>query len=82
MADYYYETQERAMAPGIADGWPEVIKAPHTRNGRLVRRNGDPAEMLAALKALVAAIHAQGLRLGPLTADAECAIAKVEVPRG
>jgi len=26
------------MVPGIADGWPETIAAPHTRNGRLVRR--------------------------------------------
>lgn len=34
----YYLTQERAMAPGIADGWPDVIKAPHTKNGRLVKR--------------------------------------------
>lgn len=34
----YYVTQERAMAPGIADGWPEVIPAPHSKNGRLVRR--------------------------------------------
>lgn len=31
----YYVTQERVMAPGIADGWPEIIKAPHTKNGRL-----------------------------------------------
>lgn len=31
----YYVTQEKAMAPGIADGWPEIIKAPHTKNGRL-----------------------------------------------
>lgn len=35
---FYYVTQERAFAPGIADGWPEVIPAPHTKNGRLVRR--------------------------------------------
>ena len=34
----YYLTQERAMAPGIADGWPDVIPAPHTKNGRLVKR--------------------------------------------
>ena len=34
----YYLTEERAMAPGIADGWPYVIKAPHTKNGRLVKR--------------------------------------------
>ena len=35
---YWYECQESAFAPGIADGWPEVIPAPHTANGRLVRR--------------------------------------------
>ena len=34
----YYVTQERAFAPGIADGWPKVIPAPHTKNGRLVQR--------------------------------------------
>ena len=34
----YYITQERAFAPGIADGWPDVIPAPHTKNGRLVKR--------------------------------------------
>ena len=34
----YYVTQERAFAPGVADGWPAVIPAPHTKNGRLVRR--------------------------------------------
>ena len=34
----YYLTEERAMAPGIADGWPDVIPAPHTKNGRLVKR--------------------------------------------
>lgn len=34
----YYVTQERAMAPGIADGWPAIIQPPHTKNGRLVRR--------------------------------------------
>lgn len=34
----YYVTQERAFAPGIADGWPAFIPAPHTKNGRLVRR--------------------------------------------
>ncbi len=42
---YWYETEERAMAPGCGDGWPEVIQAPHTSKARLVRREGDPAEM-------------------------------------
>ena len=41
---YYYETQEAAFAPGIADGWPEVIPAPHAKKtGRLVRREGSRA---------------------------------------
>lgn len=39
----YYVTQERAMAPGIADRWPAVIPAPHTPNGRLVKRNAREA---------------------------------------
>lgn len=34
----YYVCQERAFAPGIADGWPDIIPAPHTKNGRLVKR--------------------------------------------
>ena len=33
----YYEAQERAFAPGIADGWPQTIPAPHTPHGRLVK---------------------------------------------
>lgn len=53
MTAYWYQTEERAFAPGIGDGWPAVIKAPHTKNARLVRKSGDPAELLAALKAFV-----------------------------
>lgn len=34
----YYITQERAMAPGIAGHWPDVIPHPKTKNGRLVKR--------------------------------------------
>lgn len=34
----YYLAEERAMAPGSSEGWPAVIPAPHTKNGRLVRR--------------------------------------------
>lgn len=52
MARYYYETQERAFAPGIADGWPEIIPAPHTKNGRLVRKEGDPSDAKARLHQL------------------------------
>lgn len=37
----YYEAQEKALAPGIADGWPATIRAPHTKNGRLKKL--DPA---------------------------------------
>lgn len=33
----YYVTQERAMAPGIAGEWPDVIMHPKTKNGRLKR---------------------------------------------
>jgi hypothetical protein len=47
---YYYECQEMAMAPGIGDGWPAVINAPHTKNARLVRREGDPSAIIAALR--------------------------------
>ncbi len=49
---YWYETQERAFAPGVGDGWPTVIKAPHTKNARLVRREGDPTAMHDALTAI------------------------------
>ena len=34
----YYICQEMAFAPSIADGWPSVIPAPHSRSGRLVLR--------------------------------------------
>lgn len=34
----YYLAEERAMAPGSSEGWPAVIPAPHSKNGRLVRR--------------------------------------------
>lgn len=61
---------------------PEVIKAPHSKNGRLVRRNGDPSELLAACKALVAGTYApDGLRIAPARADVEvmeAAIAKAQ----
>jgi len=39
MAEFYI-TQERAMAPGIAGEWPEVIEKPDTRYGRLVKVEG------------------------------------------
>lgn len=59
---YWYECQERAMAPGIADGWPEVIPAPHTPNGRLVRREcASPMDELEKLREVVSRL--------PKTAD-------------
>ena len=48
----YYIAQEIAMAPGIADGWPDVIPAPHTSNGRLVKKEGNPSEILSENKKL------------------------------
>jgi hypothetical protein len=51
---YYYECQERAMAPGIGDGWPRVIAAPHTKNARLIRREGAPHEWKAEAAAATA----------------------------
>lgn len=51
---YYYECQERAMAPGIGDGWPEFIKAPHTKHARLVRIEGDPHVWRDALERIAA----------------------------
>ena len=76
---YWYETQERAFAPGIADGWPKVIPAPHTKNGRLVRRDGDPSDLLAALKEVLEGLdeYWQAENLNAL-ARAEAAIAKAE----
>lgn len=56
----YYVTQERAFAPGIAAGWPEVIPAPHTQNGRLVRCS--PQECKAIDKALRASQPRKGAR--------------------
>ncbi|MBO6739025.1 MAG: hypothetical protein JJ916_04110 [Phycisphaerales bacterium] len=43
---YWYQCQERAMAPGSSDGWPEIIPAPHTPNARLKRVEGDPVAMI------------------------------------
>ena len=33
----YYATEERAMAPGIAGDWPDVIPKPDSPHGRLVK---------------------------------------------
>jgi hypothetical protein len=83
---FWYQTQERAFAPGIGDGWPPVVKAPHTKNARLVRRDGDPSELLAALKAalpFVAAVYREHGRSylensGDLLERIEAAIVKAE----
>jgi len=45
------------MAPGIGDGWPEIIPAPHTPNARLKRMEGDPTSELTALRARVAELE-------------------------
>lgn len=36
----YYVAQERAMAPGVVTDWPDVIKHPKDKNGRLVKLAG------------------------------------------
>lgn len=35
----YYIAQEAAMAPGIVKEWPEIIKHPTNKNGRLKKIN-------------------------------------------
>jgi hypothetical protein len=52
----YYIAQERAFAPGIAGEWPEVIKAPHSKHGRLVRRFGDVDRLTRERDALLEAL--------------------------
>ena len=46
----WYRTEERAFAPGIAEGWPTVIPAPHSKHGRLVRQSGDPDRLHAIIQ--------------------------------
>jgi hypothetical protein len=48
---FWYQTQERAMAPGSGDGWPEVIRPQHSGNARLVRRDGNPEAWMNAIVA-------------------------------
>lgn len=50
----YYVAQERAMAPGISGKWPEVIRAPHTRHGRLRRVDDKTAASISAAPDLLA----------------------------
>lgn len=54
---FWYQCQERAMAPGIGDGWPEVILAPHTPNARLKRMDGDPTKTITQLRTDLAAAN-------------------------
>jgi hypothetical protein len=44
----YYIAEEMAFAPGIADGWPRIIPAPHTKNGRLRRATEEEARRIDA----------------------------------
>ena len=44
----YYIAEERAFAPGIAEGWPRFIPAPHTKNGRLRRATEAEAALIDA----------------------------------
>lgn len=47
---FWYRTEERAFAPGIADGWPTIIPAPHTPHGRLIRVEGSPEAEIERLQ--------------------------------
>jgi len=47
------------MAPGIGDGWPEIIPAPHTPNARLKRMDGDPVTEITALRQQLAEREAE-----------------------
>lgn len=71
------------MAPHIADGWPEVIPAPHTPNGRLIRREGpspdDAASRIRELEAALATARAEGVREGIERVKAE-PLSMVEYP--
>lgn len=51
------------MAPGIGDGWPEVIPAPHTPNARLKRMDGDPAKTITQLRADLSAARVKNREL-------------------
>ena len=59
---YWYQCQERAMAPCISDGWPPIIDAPHTPNGRLKRMEGDPLARIAELEARNAELEGVALK--------------------
>lgn len=57
MATWYYQSQEKAFAPGIAGEWPEVMPKPGNANGRLVRCDGLQELMVAADSELSAIAH-------------------------
>ena len=44
------------MAPGISGKWPEVIRAPHTRHGRLRKVDDKTAASIDAAPELLAAV--------------------------
>ncbi len=56
------------MAPGIGDGWPKIIPAPHTHNARLKRMDGDPQKVIAQLRTELAEMTEAKEK-----AEAECA---------
>lgn len=67
---FWYETQERAMAPGSGDGWPTVIRPQHSGNARLVRCSGDPKKAFAACQiALDRLVRLHGFCAGDETQD-------------
>lgn len=57
MATWYYQSQEKAFAPGISGEWPEVMAKPDNANGRLVRCDGLQELMVAADSELSAIAH-------------------------
>lgn len=47
----YYMPQETALCPGISGVWPDVIKHPKIKNGRLVKRVAEvPTAPIVPLK--------------------------------
>jgi hypothetical protein len=46
----YYVAQEMAMAPGIVKEWPEIIKHPKSKNGRLKKIDIENIDLFKAYK--------------------------------
>lgn len=57
MPTYYYQSQEKAFAPGIAGEWPKVMPKPDNQNGRLVRCDGLQELLISADSELSAIAH-------------------------